>query len=433
MQHRILSILILGAIIVTIAAISVYRYIPPNKLVVIPSVQWKFENVKPYQPGVLGVGFWAEDHTSFRCYMPDSAHQSYICTFDIILGESYTQGYDLSKYTKLVIDADYVGAAPKMDIYFRNYNSSYSKPDDYNSAKFMKLSLNTRELTENRIVSIYLNEFSVADWWTDQRELERKYLPLEFSNVILMGFDFSRYIENVDNVSVKFRQLYFEGPRINESTFYFVILLTWVGCATAYLAVQFFALISRNRAYTQQIHALASDKEYYEKQSEKYKELSHLDPLTSVLNRLGMLKNLKKISADLNNFPISVVVLDIDHFKRVNDQRGHDVGDLVILEISRLVQANIRTSDLFGRWGGEEFVLFIPATSQDSAYNITEKLRRIIANHKFQLDKPLTVTCSFGIAAMNVDEEFDLAFKRADKALYRCKQLGRNCSMISRE
>lgn len=429
-QQRVLIILTALAIILTIVAIGVFRHIPPHKLYIIPSSQWKLEATLPYEPGQLASDGWSDGNTRFTCDMPDREH-TYVCTFDIILGQSNVFGHDLSAYKKLVIDAQYVGSATKMRIYFRNYNEAYSTPDDGNSAKFMMLNLNTRELRGEQPVTIPLNEFSVADWWIGQRELERKYLPLEFSNVTLMGFDFSGYIKDVDFVSVKFNQVYFEGPRIDEAKFHLVIILSWVGFAAVFLIFQFIALVARLRIYGQQIRLLAADKEYFETQSQKYKQLSYMDPLTGAMNRAGLQQSLQKLRAAPHNFPACIVVLDIDHFKRINDTRGHQVGDLILSDICQILQTNIRATDLLARWGGEEFVLVIPSARVSTAFNLTEKIRQIIATREFHHGNPLRVTCSFGIAELAINEQFEAAFKRADEALYKAKREGRNCSIIA--
>lgn len=430
-QH-VLSLTIALAIVVTIAAIGVFHHLPPNKLYLIPSSQWNFQTAFPYAADHLAGGDWSEGNTRFSCTMPERDAHNYLCAVDVILGQSFTEGYDLSAYKNLVIDAQYHGSAPKMRIYLRNYNEAYAVPEDGNSAKIMVLNLDTRELQDEQPVAISLKEFSVADWWTEQREMERKFLPLEFSNVTLLGFDFSGYIDDVDYLSVKFNEVYFEGPRINESTFYRTILLSWVTGAIIFLVSQFIALIARTRKYRQQIRMLAADKDYFEQQSDKYKKLSHLDALTGALNRLGLQQNLQKMRANPNRFPASVIVLDIDHFKRINDTRGHDIGDLILSEICQVVNNNIRATDLLARWGGEEFVLVISNANTSIGYTLTEKIRNVIAAREFHHGKPLKVTCSFGIAEFVFNEAFENAFKRADEALFQAKREGRNCSVVYR-
>jgi diguanylate cyclase (GGDEF)-like protein len=149
------------------------------------------------------------------------------------------------------------------------------------------------------------------------------------------------------------------------------------------------------------------------------------DPLTSLSNRLRFNETLsiEMLRSQRYGTPLSLVLYDIDHFKRVNDRYGHLVGDSVLIELSRLVGARIRATDMLARWGGEEFAVLLPNTTADMAFVFAEQLRIAIATHPF--DGVGTVTCSLGVAqyAGEVAEAF---IARADRALYRGKLGGRN-------
>jgi two-component system cell cycle response regulator len=127
---------------------------------------------------------------------------------------------------------------------------------------------------------------------------------------------------------------------------------------------------------------------------------------------------------------ISLLVIDIDFFKAVNDTHGHDVGDQVLKEFSRRIRKNIRGIDMACRLGGEEFVLVMPETNMAEAYVIGERLRMAISGQDFSvadIAESLTITVSIGIAALEgADDSADALLKRADKALYRAKRDGRN-------
>jgi diguanylate cyclase (GGDEF)-like protein len=127
---------------------------------------------------------------------------------------------------------------------------------------------------------------------------------------------------------------------------------------------------------------------------------------------------------------IWLAILDIDHFKRINDERGHLVGDAVLRQIGALVEASVRTVDIAARYGGEEFVLLLPETSQDGGIIFAERLRESIERYPFDAsgEEPLHLTASIGVATFpspRVDSTEDL-FGRADEALYRAKSSGRN-------
>jgi two-component system cell cycle response regulator len=128
--------------------------------------------------------------------------------------------------------------------------------------------------------------------------------------------------------------------------------------------------------------------------------------------------------------PITVLVLDIDFFKAINDNYGHDAGDDVLREFSIRIRKSIRGIDLACRYGGEEFVIVMPETDMAVAATVAERLRRRIATEPFVVDcgtKNLEVTISIGLAGLeNADDTAATLLKRADQALYRAKRDGRN-------
>lgn len=153
------------------------------------------------------------------------------------------------------------------------------------------------------------------------------------------------------------------------------------------------------------------------------KKQATIDPLTKILNRRGLKEKLTRISPHEGR--LSIIVIDIDHFKRINDHFGHKKGDAVLAELASLIKGRIRDDDLFARWGGEEFVLVFHDSSQSGIKTIAEKTRAAVEQHQFPFD--IQVTCSFGFAcAKDHNDSFESLFERADQALYRAKEEGRN-------
>jgi diguanylate cyclase (GGDEF)-like protein/hemerythrin-like metal-binding protein len=150
------------------------------------------------------------------------------------------------------------------------------------------------------------------------------------------------------------------------------------------------------------------------------------DALTGVFNRLGIdgLFAVELERARRYGHPFSVVMFDLDHFKRVNDQHGHAAGDQVLVGAARIVETNIRDSDAVGRWGGEEFVVLAPATAAGGGIRLAEKLRAVMERTVYG---PVgSVTGSFGVAEFRPGDTVESLLKRADAALYRAKGTGRN-------
>lgn len=157
------------------------------------------------------------------------------------------------------------------------------------------------------------------------------------------------------------------------------------------------------------------------------KKITNTDPLTGILNRRAFQKALKReISfAKRHNLPLSLVIIDIDYFKRINDTYGHDVGDYVLKNFAKIILKSIRHEDIFARFGGEEFVILLPNTNINSAFEVCERIRQKIEKTSFKRIKE-KITASFGISELiENDREVDL-IKRADEALYEAKRKGRN-------
>jgi diguanylate cyclase (GGDEF)-like protein len=161
----------------------------------------------------------------------------------------------------------------------------------------------------------------------------------------------------------------------------------------------------------------------------RIEELAELDELTGSVNRRCIMRMLDDeiARAHRSQTPCSIALIDLDWFKRINDGYGHPTGDEVLRTFAITVFANIRNFDRFGRYGGEEFLLVLPDTLGDSAANILDRLRVIIASLDWSAFSPdMRVTISAGVATLRPDETEDSLLARADNALYSAKARGRN-------
>ncbi len=162
---------------------------------------------------------------------------------------------------------------------------------------------------------------------------------------------------------------------------------------------------------------------------EELKRQSMTDPLTGILNRRAVLERLEaEISrAGRENTALGLGILDIDHFKTVNDTWGHLAGDDVLREVAGRVRASLRTYDVFGRVGGEEFLIVLPGTPLGSVKGVAERLRKAISQPPMSTHKGLLrVTASVGVTVWRGPEGLDSFLERADRALYLAKEKGRN-------
>jgi diguanylate cyclase (GGDEF)-like protein len=161
----------------------------------------------------------------------------------------------------------------------------------------------------------------------------------------------------------------------------------------------------------------------------RIEELAQFDELTGAFNRRMIMAALddEVARAQRNATPCSVALIDLDHFKRINDQFGHPIGDEALRTFAITAFANIRNIDKLGRYGGEEFLLILPETEPDAARQMLERLLEIVSELDWTaISSGMAVTMSGGITAVREDDTSDVALARADAALYRAKAAGRN-------
>lgn len=159
---------------------------------------------------------------------------------------------------------------------------------------------------------------------------------------------------------------------------------------------------------------------------QEMRRLAVTDTLTGLYNRV---RTDEVVDAEIRRqnrqvSPLAVILLDIDHFKPINDQHGHRVGDQALVRFARLLNGRCRETDCVGRWGGEEFLVVCPDTQPDDAQQLAESLRQSIAKHDFQLEAP--ITASIGVASYRPGDSRESLIERADQALYEAKKTGRN-------
>jgi len=163
--------------------------------------------------------------------------------------------------------------------------------------------------------------------------------------------------------------------------------------------------------------------------NKKLEEVSTTDGLTQIYNRrkISEIFNEEYLQAQCYGIIFSVILIDFDWFKLVNDTYGHQIGDQVLIEVAQLMKDSLRNTEHIGRWGGEEFFIVLPNTSAKDGYTLAERIRLKISCHKFPTANHQT--CSFGITEYMGDDSIEQIIKRADTALYHAKQ-HRNCTCI---
>ena len=206
-----------------------------------------------------------------------------------------------------------------------------------------------------------------------------------------------------------------------------------------FLTKEFFLIHIKNRPYVKlndNLWAIKSGNKYLVDDFdgvdilvEELKKEAIYDFLTKCYNKKEIEFLLERFlkEAIRYNLPLSVMMLDIDHFKKINDTYGHLAGDFVLKEVAKIIKSTIRKSDACGRFGGEEFLIILPNTKLSGAMKLAERIRENIQNHQFVFQEhKITITVSIGITSVSKNDSIFSIIERADEALYEAKHKGRN-------
>jgi diguanylate cyclase (GGDEF)-like protein len=171
------------------------------------------------------------------------------------------------------------------------------------------------------------------------------------------------------------------------------------------------------------VSAIREREEELRRVNQQLEEISQRDPLTQLYNRRRLVECLEReLARARRGHTLSVLMIDLDHFKRVNDEHGHLKGDDVLLAISKAIASSIRAADIAGRYGGDEFVVVLPDTGKPHAIHVAERLVSAVREASAELET--TVTASVGIAEAKIEDDVRGLLRRADESAYRAKQSG---------
>ncbi|WP_208638785.1 GGDEF domain-containing protein [Vibrio rhodolitus] len=345
--------------------------------------------------------------------------------------DAVERGLDLSDFHTVKLDVDFIrldsDKKPALRFYLRNYNPAYSATDNEYTHKYN--GLDYRQADYSQPLTIPLKNLQVLTWWLVDNQIPIEHSGPEFNNVTRIEFATGSGAEE-GLYQLNINSIEFIGYYIHKETLMLLLLMIWVG-----FAITFSAMEIRNgrlkvmqsesrRAYLQELnHKL-------KKQNIQFAEQAHRDALTGAMNRHSVREWLEK---QFNSYvkptdPLSVIYLDIDHFKHVNDRFGHKVGDDILREFTMVVMSELRATDRLVRWGGEEFVVFCQSTSLKQAYMLAERLRQKIELYQWMHGEVLTA--SLGVAQMGDETPQDMV-TRADELLYKAKRGGRNRVEVS--
>jgi len=322
---------------------------------------------------------------------------------------------DASSYDGFVIKINYEGRADYINLNLRDAGSAPLTEDT--SEKFMSALVRTEDLRKGPVF-VGFNAFAVDEWWVFQQNPPRELAGSEFGHLVQVGLHYPEF--GVHRMTVE--EIKLIGERISDKNYLLIIMIIWVVYLLTEAGLRYRHLVVSTRRDQEQLRTLneVADKLVHEKGELQIRSITDL--LTGVKNRHGLVHQLRgQYGGDLLPADTGVVVMDIDHFKTLNDTYGHEAGDLVLKEFAKRIANAVRERDIFARWGGEEFVLVVSATSPDKLSVVCEKLRELVAECRFLPEHDQVVTVSMGATLTRQIEPFDAAFRRADSALYRAK------------
>lgn len=423
--------LLLLYLVFSAIAIGAYDMLPMRQLTLIASGAPQNQNTSIFtdQTGDTEA-FWINDkRVHFTCvYNPSETTQSRYCGLDIVLGNGENSGIDLSIYDAIILRMHYTGEAKVLRFYIRHAMKKLPhrlKPE--NTLKYNNVFIPSSELDAQ--LTIKLSELSVAEWWLRSAPLPMAYSYPDFSNAINLGIDVP-YPAPAGKHEFDITNLTLSGRYISRENWYLCVMAFWFVVLLIRSLRHYLTLKKQAQKSSHMLEEALGKTQSLEMESLRYKELSLTDPLTGVFNRRGI-KQLSEhllVSRNPQKFECCVVLVDVDHFKKINDTFGHNAGDQVLKEIAAALKNGTRSLDKIGRWGGEEFLIICPNTTLEQALRLTEHIRQDI-NRIGLAGSGIKISASFGIARVQ-NQNFENAIHNADEALYKAKRTGRNRTCV---
>ena len=321
-------------------------------------------------------------------------------------------GWNWSNFDSLVINmVEFEGPNTRFQVQIKSKDSRLTKETGIQSLKYHNMIFAPAGAGATR-TGMTLDRFVVPPWWAGRFNIPSRNLDPTRKDVREIEFMTSadQIVLGVGSFGIKSLELH--GKWIRQETLLKILFAVW-------LLYVIGGLISRLYKSLVSISSL-------QKQASRLQELAERDPLTLLHNRRGLeshLRTMSERSIDPANPVLGVMMVDIDHFKSVNDTLGDDAGDDILRRLALLIKDEMRPNNLAARWGGEEFVLLLPGIPFERLLPVAEKLRKRVEAELHC--PPLHVTASIGIAHGKVGE-FEMLAKRADEALYKAKESGRN-------
>jgi diguanylate cyclase (GGDEF)-like protein len=334
--------------------------------------------------------------------------------------ELHGGGIDLSRFSHMTLNMSSEGGPSQLRLRLVNFEDGYTLHNDWRT--FKPNEVTGLQIGPDGRVNVPLKWVSVAQWWKDQYKP-----PLEHS---FTNLDRVVRIEVVTPVEMqpgpmafRIKSIQMHGKWISEKHLLIGLVAAWMVFSITWPVLAAVAMGSELNESKTKLALLSQINRALELEAIELAGQAHTDALTGALNRQGLRDALMRTSL-LMSPPMSIIFTDIDHFKRINDTHGHEVGDEVLRLFAQRLRSDIRSTDKLVRWGGEEFLILCQSTDVAQAMALAEKLREALKRQPWP--KQIPVTASFGVAQHRTSEEIGAVIRRADEQLYQAKSSGRD-------
>lgn len=349
-----------------------------------------------------------EEGYLFTCKVRPSNYEYPYCQLSLILPDTLNANFA----THFSIDAQYLGKNDELiRIFLRN------KSADFNQLQISEMQIRPSK-TGPRVLP--LSYFKLATWWQSEYKLDIEQALPRTDAIQEINISTGGNIA-IGEYQLLIKRMEFRGKYFSDiQTLLFVLGLTILYLLTVsliwYMNMRKKLLLASNNE-----HKLRQVNQYLNIEASEYKKLASIDELTKTLNRQGLKPHFDDIITQCQL--VSFIIIDIDHFKQVNDQFGHAIGDEVLKQFSEVLKNNIRSSDQVARWGGEEFLIIAQGVAAKDIIQFSNHLRETIT--KVSWPKEIALTASFGITHYR-GQSISTCIDEADQALYFAKDNGRN-------
>ncbi|NVN80857.1 MULTISPECIES: GGDEF domain-containing protein [unclassified Vibrio] len=397
---------------VTLLSLISFRTIMDKNYIITPGRYPTLVNTdRDHDGGTIGLLHNSKDGIELQCDFKRT-YSAPFCEIEFVISTE-GKGLDLSTYDSVTINMDYQGQEnPRFRFYIRNYDENYSVQGDAMSNKFNRLDFSLPD-----IGNIDLDYFNVPLWWIDYYNHPITNSAVDITNAVSVELGLgASTLDGHHKLTVK--SIVFHGKTMDRVVLGKMLIGLWVMYALYYISCALYIAKRAKNVAAEQRHLLTQE-------IEELKVKATTDPLTGCRNRteaLDTFYDFERLAQQGKS--IHIALFDLDHFKQVNDQYGHEVGDQVLIQFVSTATDSLGEHYLLYRWGGEEFLLVCIDQSTLQCYESITSLYDALE----QTDWPfkLAITVSAGFTQLTQNESIRSAIKRADQALYQAKDNGRN-------